>query len=557
MDDKAAIGIHSMEQNRSDESEMVEGSLEKGESRQTEEAMETDSVCYCGKGRNLGAVELQCSVCMKWYHADCIGCYLGQCIPFMTNYQFSCKMCGQNGLESFVRKQAGFPQICCTAIANLMCQARTRGDNDVSFCKDKDIIPYIDKQWENLTTMARRIKLTWHTTVAKTLSKEDGLFVCTDDNGSDQYFSLIIPDLEKIGPNYDPLKSFQALQPAVKTNIAPEGTGKGRGAKRKAPLESSQPGYKLKRSDIGPSTKVAVHGYPLEHPYNKDGYRYILAESDPHAPNRQAFDESVDWAGKPIPGYLYRTYLGTEVLLSLNDRAPQLKISDDRLSVTGEKGYSMVRATHGVRRGSWYYEIIVEEMPADTACRVGWSLSLGNLQAPCGYDKFSFSWRSRKGTRFHQSRGKHYAEQGYAEGDVLGFMIHLPEPHAVKKLIPDTFKDRPLVKFKSHLYYEEKDHVSETEKKLKPSRGSQMIMYKNGVSQGVAFEDVFDGIYYPALSLYKNCRVRMNFGPDFKCIPQGLKDYRPMSDAASQTMIEYALADIIYHVENEGKLPEF
>lgn len=58
----------------------------------------------------------------------------------------------------------------------------------------------------------------------------------------------------------------------------------------------------------------------MEHPYNKDGYRYILAESDPHAPNRQAFDESVDWAGKPIPGYLYRMYLGTEVFLSLNDR---------------------------------------------------------------------------------------------------------------------------------------------------------------------------------------------------------------------------------------------
>lgn len=34
-----------------------------------------------------------------------------------------------------------------------------------------------------------------------------------------------------------------------------------------------------------------------------------------------------------------------------------------------------------------------------------------------------------------------------------------------------------------------------------------MIMYKNGVSQGVAFEDVFDGMYYPALSLYRNCRV--------------------------------------------------
>lgn len=33
----------------------------------------------------------------------------------------------------------------------------------------------------------------------------------------------------------------------------------------------------------------------------------------------------------------------------------------------------------GVRRGSWYYEAIVEEMPADTACRIGWSLSLGEL----------------------------------------------------------------------------------------------------------------------------------------------------------------------------------
>jgi len=28
--------------------------------------------------------------------------------------------------------------------------------------------------------------------------------------------------------------------------------------------------------------------------------------------------------------------------------APQLKLTDDRLTVTGEKGYSMVRATHGI-----------------------------------------------------------------------------------------------------------------------------------------------------------------------------------------------------------------
>lgn len=66
--------------------------------------------------------------------------------------------------------------------------------------------------------------------------------------------------------------------------------------------------------------RLAPHGYPTEHPFNKDGYRYILAEPDPHAPNRQAYDDSIEWAGKPIPGYLYRTFLGSEVLLALHDR---------------------------------------------------------------------------------------------------------------------------------------------------------------------------------------------------------------------------------------------
>jgi hypothetical protein len=27
--------------------------------------------------------------------------------------------------------------------------------------------------------------------------------------------------------------------------------------------------------------------FPKEHPFNRDGYRYILAEADPHAPFRQ------------------------------------------------------------------------------------------------------------------------------------------------------------------------------------------------------------------------------------------------------------------------------
>jgi Set1/Ash2 histone methyltransferase complex subunit ASH2 len=116
------------------------------------------------------------------------------------------------------------------------------------------------------------------------------------------------------------------------------GNVKGRGTKRK--LDTV--GTNKKRGGEGSTTKLPSHGYPLDHPWNKDGYRYILAEPDPHAPFRQEFDESSDWAGKPIPGWLYRTLSPSNVLLALHDRAPVLRISEDRLAVTGDKGYCMV-----------------------------------------------------------------------------------------------------------------------------------------------------------------------------------------------------------------------
>ena len=61
---------------------------------------------------------------------------------------------------------------------------------------------------------------------------------------------------------------------------------------------------------------------------------------------RQEFDESSDWAGKPIPGWLYRKLNPSQVLLALHDRAPQLKVTEDRMAATGEKGYCTIRATH-------------------------------------------------------------------------------------------------------------------------------------------------------------------------------------------------------------------
>lgn len=93
-----------------------------------------------------------------------------------------------------------------------------------------------------------------------------------------------------------------------------------------------------------------------------------------------------------------------------------------------------------VNRGRWYFELTIEEMPEGAATRIGWGREYGNLQAPLGYDKFGYSWRSRKGTKFTESQGKHYSD-AYGEGDTLGLLIDLPE-FPTMDYLPNTFKDR-------------------------------------------------------------------------------------------------------------------
>uniref|UniRef100_A0A4W5MGY7 Set1/Ash2 histone methyltransferase complex subunit ASH2 n=1 Tax=Hucho hucho TaxID=62062 RepID=A0A4W5MGY7_9TELE len=520
-------------------------------------------------GRHQGEVELQCALCMKWFTADTFSIDTATCLPFMTNYVFHCNVCHHSGNTYFLRKQANLKEMCLTALANLTWSSRTQEEHPKTmFSKDKDIIPFIDKYWECMTTRQRPGKLTWPNNLVKTMSKERDVFLVKEhpDPGSkdpeEDYpkFGLLDQDLGNIGPSYDNQKQTTAAPipgglnggPSFSGGLAP-GPGKGRGAKRKQQQQQQEGATagaaKRTRSDpLFSAQRLPPHGYPLEHPFNKDGYRYILAEPDPHAPDPEKLELDC-WAGKPIPGDLYRACLYERVLLALHDRAPQLKISDDRLTVTGEKGYSMVRASHGVRKGSWYFEVSIDEMPPDTAARLGWSQPLGNLQAPLGYDKFSYSWRSKKGTRFHQSVGKHYSS-GYGQGDTLGFFIELPDGTETAKALPDTYKDKALIKFKSYLYFEEKDYVDKAEKSLKTVTPSRMLFYKNGVNLGLAYENLFEGLYFPAISLYRGCTVSVNFGPLFKYPPKDIK-YQPMSDMGWGAVIEHTLADMLYHVETD------
>ena len=210
----------------------------------------------------------------------------------------------------------------------------------------------------------------------------------------------------------------------------------------------------------------------------------------------------------------------------------------------------MVRANYGANRGSWFFEATIEDMPEGAAVRLGWSQELANIQAPLGYDKFGYSFRSRKGTKFHESRGFHYSDSGFGPNDVIGFLIELP-PKA-NCLLPQTFKDKPLVKFKSFLYFEEKDEIPKAIKALTPLKGSRITFYKNGRSQGLAFSDVNAGTYYPAASLYKGATVSFNFGPKFKFPPE--ERFRAISDLVEEQQVEQTVADLLFLVENAQRL---
>jgi Set1/Ash2 histone methyltransferase complex subunit ASH2 len=58
----------------------------------------------------------------------------------------------------------------------------------------------------------------------------------------------------------------------------------------------------------------------------------------------------------------------------------------------------MARASHGVHNGAYYWEIeILPSQGENSHIRLGWSTRQGELQAPVGYDKFSYAYRDISG----------------------------------------------------------------------------------------------------------------------------------------------------------------
>ncbi|OQV21068.1 Set1/Ash2 histone methyltransferase complex subunit ASH2 [Hypsibius exemplaris] len=494
-------------------------------------------------------VHYQCSSCTIWYPQREVqnlsrGPFRPPSLAYSLNYDYTCSKCSPSEVHAFQeREDPAFKEFCATALANLMLAAEKRGAPQLYFSRDHSIVSYIEDHWDSFTGLPYRGKAVVQEQVTKALVANTHLFAPENDNTNkeDPKFTLKVTDFRQLNPH-----DFARLSAIVPMGNDDKDQGKFQrpGPKRKptAPTPSSVP-----QADF--NLKAFPKGLPHEFPTNKESYRYLLAECDRNSPLSVSYlKDPASWhgpQGRPIPGHMYRIFIPTRLRLSVQERAPQLIVERDGRTAIGDKGYSMVRATHSVGFGRYYFEFRVLALPGNAAVRAGWGTVYAVLQAPLGYDKFGYSYRSRKGTVFHDSKGKHYAE-GYGVGDVIGCYIDLP-PDTMTHALPDTKKFEPLVKFKNHLYFEVKDDLPKELQSLTPQRNSRIMFFKNGKSLGDAFTNIYAGQYFPCISLYKNATVKVNYGPRFDFPPTGLS-FLPMSDRVHESSVEQTMSDMLYSI---------
>lgn len=191
--------------------------------------------------------------------------------------------------------------------------------------------------------------------------------------------------------------------------------------------------------------------------------------------------------------------------MSFEDTASHIYFDKAGRHVTSDKGFRMTRANVAVREGRWYWEckitrgILRVQKPGDPDShghvRIGWARREASLDAPVGFDAYSYGIRDVQGQKVHMSRPKDFFPPGESikEGDVIGLEIQLPSESLHRKVVtgqfnpavdlleeveseksieaPNIIRDRVPIRFKSNIYFERMDYAptKELEDLMNPS----------------------------------------------------------------------------------------
>ncbi|WFC97808.1 transcription factor, contains a PHD finger motif [Malassezia yamatoensis] len=201
-------------------------------------------------------------------------------------------------------------------------------------------------------------------------------------------------------------------------------------------------------------------GHTPNLPLNKNGWRYMAA------------GPAAQW----LPTTVYRTLeIAPEcVHWSWQDRSSFMRISEDAMVVGSDNGFRSVRTNTGLRHGAWYFEI--EILPPDSSsqptlpmrdgphARVGFARREAALNAPVGWDAYSYGIRDKNGAKVTLSRPKPFG-RAFGPGDVVGLYIRLPgkDSPAPKGSEHAIHQNRVPIRFKGQLYFESLEYPTSKE----------------------------------------------------------------------------------------------
>ncbi|KAF2817059.1 uncharacterized protein BDZ99DRAFT_492962 [Mytilinidion resinicola] len=261
----------------------------------------------------------------------------------------------------------------------------------------------------------------------------------------------------------------------------------------------------------------------VDHAWNKKGYRYTHCVADPHFRHKQFYRQSDSRPYGPR--------------MSHEDCDKWFHFDESASMVTNEKGWRMGRGNVVAREGRLYYEVkVVKGIPTDGPpalkhtenghpiaqphVRMGWARREAPLDAPVGFDGYSYAitdlrletmHRSRaskifkplpKGTKSKYAKARpphgkpspveYITDMDVREGDVIGLEIQLPSLSMHRKVVEGIYNpavdigdgfdvgphssgprdplnmDRPLdiirdripVPYKGNFYFEQLDYVA-------------------------------------------------------------------------------------------------
>jgi COMPASS component BRE2 len=242
-----------------------------------------------------------------------------------------------------------------------------------------------------------------------------------------------------------------------------------------------------------------------------DGLQIQFHETSDHVYNKKNFHYTHCIADPAFPSSLYYRQSETEPFgprLNFEDTSTHMFHDDSGHHITTDKGFRMAKANVGVREGRWYWECKItsgipkrkrseahnpERNPGGHV-RIGWARREATLDAPVGFDAYSYGLRDVSGQKVFMSRPKDFFPAGgdIREGDVIGLEINLPSESLHRKVVEghynpavdladdensgsietaDIIRDRVPIRFKAHLYFEQIEYhaVKELEELMNPS----------------------------------------------------------------------------------------